>query len=119
MKWKLWVLALVLVGCVTVEFTPMQTPPAPLLARSAAQVQVLTRKPSRAHVEVGMLKVVEEEGAAQRKLLDRLSQEAGRRGCEKPLRQIIIEELGHEEPTFLVTNQRRRSPAFLNDDEVR
>ena len=33
--------------------------------------------------------------------------------CEKPLRQIVIEELGHEEPTFLVTNQRRRSPVPL------
>jgi hypothetical protein len=35
------------------------------------------------------------------------------RDCEKPLRQIIIDELGHEEPTFLVTNQRRRSPVPL------
>ena len=33
--------------------------------------------------------------------------------CEKPLRQIIIDELGHEEPTFLITNQRRRSPVPL------
>jgi hypothetical protein len=35
------------------------------------------------------------------------------RDCEKPMRQIIIEELGHEEPTFLITNQRRRSPVPL------
>jgi len=33
--------------------------------------------------------------------------------CEKALRQIIIDELGHEEPTFLITNQRRRSPVPL------
>jgi hypothetical protein len=35
------------------------------------------------------------------------------RDCNKPLRQIIIDELGHEEPTFLITNQRRRSPVPL------
>jgi len=35
------------------------------------------------------------------------------RDCDKPLRQIIIDELGHEEPTFLITNQRRRSPVPL------
>ncbi|HLE89626.1 MAG TPA: transposase [Anaerolineales bacterium] len=30
-----------------------------------------------------------------------------------PLRQIIITDLGHEEPTLLLTNQLRRSPAKL------
>lgn len=35
------------------------------------------------------------------------------RDCAKPMRQIIIDELGHEEPTFLITNQRRRSPVPL------
>jgi hypothetical protein len=29
------------------------------------------------------------------------------------VRQIIIEDLGHEEPTFLITNQLRRTPAKL------
>lgn len=42
-----------------------------------------------------------------------LDQSVQLRGCEKPLRQIVIDELGHEEPTFLITNQRRRSPVPL------
>jgi transposase len=32
---------------------------------------------------------------------------------EGPLRQIAIKDLGHEEPTLLLTNQMRRSPATL------
>jgi transposase len=32
---------------------------------------------------------------------------------DAPLRQLIITDLGHEEPTFLVTNQLRRSAAKL------
>jgi hypothetical protein len=34
-------------------------------------------------------------------------------GYDGPLRQLTITDLGHEEPTLLVTNQRRRSPARL------
>lgn len=34
-------------------------------------------------------------------------------GYEGPLRQISIIDLGHEDPTLLVTNQLRRSPAKL------
>jgi hypothetical protein len=36
-----------------------------------------------------------------------------------PLRQLTIIELGHEEPTFLLTNQLRRSPAKLVDRYAR
>ena len=32
---------------------------------------------------------------------------------QKPIRQMIISDLGHEEPTFLLTNQLRRSAAKL------
>ena len=32
---------------------------------------------------------------------------------EKPIRQISIQDLGHEEPTLLLTNQLKRSPATL------
>ena len=35
------------------------------------------------------------------------------KGYEKPLRQLTIIDLGHEEPTLLITNQLRRSPASL------
>jgi hypothetical protein len=34
-------------------------------------------------------------------------------GYAKPIRQIAITELGHEEPTLLLTNQTRRSAAKL------
>jgi hypothetical protein len=35
------------------------------------------------------------------------------RDYEGPIRQIIIQDLGHEEPTLLLTNQIKRSPAKL------
>lgn len=34
-------------------------------------------------------------------------------GYEGPIRQLIITDLGHEEPTLLLTNQLRRAPAQL------
>jgi hypothetical protein len=34
-------------------------------------------------------------------------------GYEGPIRQLTITDLGHEEPTFLLSNQLRRSPATL------
>jgi DDE family transposase len=35
------------------------------------------------------------------------------KGYDGPLRQLIVTELGHEQPTFLMTNQIRRSAAKL------
>jgi len=35
------------------------------------------------------------------------------RGYEGPIRQLIITDLGHEEPTFLLTNQLKRSAVHL------
>lgn len=35
------------------------------------------------------------------------------RDYEGPCRQLVVADLGHEEPTFLLTNQMRRSPATL------
>jgi len=34
-------------------------------------------------------------------------------GYEGPIRQLVITDLGHDEPTLLLTNQLRRSPAHL------
>ena len=34
-------------------------------------------------------------------------------GYDGPLRQLVIDDLGHEDPTLLLTNQLRRSPAHL------
>ena len=42
-----------------------------------------------------------------------LDQEVTLTGYDRPIRQIAITELGHEEPTLLLTNQMRRSPAKL------
>lgn len=42
-----------------------------------------------------------------------LEQQVTLRGYAKPIRQIAITELGHEQPTLLLTNQMRRSAAKL------
>jgi hypothetical protein len=42
-----------------------------------------------------------------------LDQSVALPGYEGPLRQLAITELGHEQPTVLLTNQRRLSPATL------
>jgi len=44
------------------------------------------------------------------RILDQRIQLSGYHG---PLRQLVIEDLGHEDPTLLLTNQLRRSPAQL------
>jgi len=62
----------------------------------------------------GAWKRIELEGVSRVYKTPRiLDQVVTLRDCEKSMRQIIIEELGHEEPTFLITNQRRRSPVPL------
>jgi hypothetical protein len=62
----------------------------------------------------GAWKRIELEGVSRQYKTPRiLDQIVTLRDCEKPMRQIIIDELGHEEPTFLITNQRRRSPVPL------
>ena len=42
-----------------------------------------------------------------------LDQTIGLRDYEGRLRQLVVTDLGHENPTFLLTNQMRRSPAKL------
>jgi Transposase DDE domain len=44
------------------------------------------------------------------RILDRQIQ---MRDYQGPLREIIIDDLGHEEPTFMITNQLRRTPGKL------
>ena len=44
------------------------------------------------------------------RVLDKMIGLPGYRG---PLRQVVVEDLGHEEPTILITNQLRCSPAKL------
>jgi hypothetical protein len=42
-----------------------------------------------------------------------LDQHVQLRHYEGPCRQLVVADLGHENPTFLLTNQMRRSPAKL------
>lgn len=42
-----------------------------------------------------------------------LDAEISLKGYQGPIRQMAIRDLGHEEPTILITNQLRRSPAKL------
>src|SRR4030067_1960293 len=35
------------------------------------------------------------------------------RDYQGPLREVVIDDLGHEEPTFLITNQLHRTPVKL------
>lgn len=42
-----------------------------------------------------------------------IDQRISLKGYDEPLRQLIIADLGHEEPTFLVTNQMRTSAPSL------
>ena len=41
------------------------------------------------------------------------------RGYPKPLRQLLVKNLGHEKPTVLITNQMKRSPSQLIDRYAR
>ena len=42
-----------------------------------------------------------------------LDRKVGLRDYQGPVRQLVVDELGHDDPTFLLTNQLRRSPAKL------
>jgi len=42
-----------------------------------------------------------------------LDQSVQLRNYEGPCRQLIVADLGHEDPTFLLTNEMRRSPSKL------
>ena len=57
---------------------------------------------------------IELEGVSRQYKTPRiLDREIHLRGYNGPIRQITILDLGHEEPTLLLTNQRTRSPAKL------
>jgi len=72
---------------------------AALAALGTAQAQLV------AHIE-GALAV----GVTREEIVD---QRIELKGYQGPIRQMIITDLGHEEPTFLLTNQRRRSAPKL------
>jgi hypothetical protein len=79
-----------------------------LRRRSAKMLQKIYQEP------VSAWRRIELQGVSRiyktPRILDRQIQ---LRGYQGELREIIIEDLGHEEPTFLITNQLRRTPAKL------
>lgn len=79
-----------------------------LRRRSAKMLQKIYQEP------VSAWRRIELQGVSRiyktPRILDRQIQ---LRGYQGKLREIIIEDLGHEEPTFLITNQLRRTPAKL------
>jgi len=79
-----------------------------LRRRSAQMLQKIYQEP------VSAWRRIELQGVSRiyktPRILDRQIQ---LRDYEGPVREIIIDELGHEEPTFLITNQLRRTSAKL------
>ena len=79
-----------------------------LRRRSAKMLQKIYQEP------VSAWRRIELQGVSRiyktPRILDRQIQ---LRDYQGPLREIIIDDLGHEEPTFLITNQLRRTPAKL------
>jgi transposase len=79
-----------------------------LRRRSAQMLQKIYQEP------VSAWRRIELQGVSRiyktPRILDRQIQ---LRDYEGPVRELIIDELGHEEPTFLITNQLRRTSAKL------
>jgi len=79
-----------------------------LRRRSAKMLQKIYQEP------ISAWRRIELQGVSRiyktPRILDRQIQ---LRDYQGPLREIIIDDLGHEEPTFLITNQLRRTPAKL------
>ena len=79
-----------------------------LRRRSAKMLQKVYQEP------VSAWRRIELQGVSRiyktPRILDRRIQLAGYEG---ELREIVIDDLGHEEPTFLITNQLQRTPVKL------
>jgi hypothetical protein len=79
-----------------------------LRRRSPALLQTVAKAPSSAW------RRVELEGVSRMYRTPRvLDQPVALKDYEGPIRQLLITELGHEEPTVLLTNQLRRSASKL------
>ena len=79
-----------------------------LRRRSAKLLRDIAQQPASAW------RRIELEGIARKYRTPRiLDQRITLPGYEGPLRQLVIADLGHEEPTLLLTNQCRRSPVHL------
>jgi hypothetical protein len=79
-----------------------------LRRRSKQLLQLIATTPSSAWRQIQL------EGVSRLYKTPRiLDQRISLSAYDKPIRQIIVKELGHEEPTILLTNQLQRSPAKL------
>lgn len=79
-----------------------------LRRRSARMLADLGREPESAW------RRIELEGVSRQYRTPRvLDREITLPGYEGPLRQLVVADLGHEDPTFLLTNQRKRTPRTL------
>jgi hypothetical protein len=79
-----------------------------LRRRSPKMLAALTRLPASAWQRVALQNVA--RAYRRPRILDDTIQLTGYEG---PLRQLTVADLGHEEPTFLVTNQLRRAASTL------
>jgi len=79
-----------------------------LRRRSPKMLAALTRLPTSAWRRVTLQNVA--RAYRRPRILDETIQLTGYEG---PLRQLTVTDLGHEEPTFLVTNQLRRAASTL------
>ena len=79
-----------------------------LRRRSPKMLTALTRLPASAWRRVALQNVA--RAYRRPRILDETIQLTGYEG---PLRQLTVTDLGHEEPTFLVTNQLRRAASTL------
>jgi hypothetical protein len=79
-----------------------------LRRRSPKMLTALTRLPASAWRRVALQNVA--RAYRRPRILDDTIQLTGYAG---PLRQLTVTDLGHEEPTFLVTNQLRRAASTL------
>lgn len=79
-----------------------------LRRRSAAMLREIAARPASA------FRRIELEAVSRAYRTPRiLDQKITLADYEGPIRQLVVTELGHEEPTLLLTNQLRRSPAKL------
>lgn len=79
-----------------------------LRRRSAKLLRAIAQQPASAW------RRIELEGIARQYRTPRiLDQQITLPGYHGPIRQLVITDLGHEEPTLLLSNQLRRSPVHL------
>ena len=90
------------------ELSQMGIPFITLRRRSAKMLEDIRREPPGAWRRIELSNVA--RAYRTPRIIDR---KVTLKGYERPIRQITIADLGHEEPTLLITNQMRTSPVKL------